>query len=58
MTVGQTLNLVHGLVTNMEVVMEGTHGSPMRFYPLYENTEMVGGTASTDGIQQTLGASG
>ncbi|KAH9958651.1 hypothetical protein BJV74DRAFT_800005 [Russula compacta] len=41
-TVAQTLDIVYGLVNNMQVVME------------VRNTNLVDGKASTDAIQQTL----
>ena len=55
MTVAQTLGVVHGLVGNVRVVMEGGHcfhGSLMRF-----NWRLVtlDGKASTDSIRRDLG---
>jgi hypothetical protein len=54
MTVAQTLGVVHGLVGNVRVVMEGTrrlHNLLIYFRPLV----VLDGKASTDGIRQALG---
>ena len=36
MTVAQTLDVVYGLVNNMQVVMEGAHGQFIRVRARYE----------------------
>jgi len=56
MTAVQTLDVVYGLVNNMKVVMKGAH-PPLIWMPVWYNGYLVGGKASTDNIQETLGAS-
>jgi hypothetical protein len=56
-TVAQTLDVVHSLVNNMQVVMEGTHGNFVRFACVVRDNDLVGGKASTDDIRQNLGVS-
>ena len=56
MTAAQTLDVVYGLVSNMQVVMEGTH-CLLVLMSVVRCTNLVGGKASTDDIRETLGAS-
>ena len=58
MTVAQTLEVVYGLVNNMQVVMEGAHGQIRMSTCVIRDTDLVDGKASTDDIRQTLGVSG
>jgi len=55
MTAAQTLDVVYGLVNNMQVVMEGTHRL-LILMSVIRSTNMVDGKASTDDIRETLGA--
>jgi hypothetical protein len=57
MTVAQTLDVVHGLVNNMEVVMEGTYRFLEQFTFVAPNTNLVDGKAPSDDIRQALGGS-
>ena len=57
MTVAQTLEVVCGLVSSMEVVMEGACYLHVLLVSWYEIQIWVGGKASTDDIRQTLGTS-
>jgi hypothetical protein len=54
-TVAQTLGVVHGLVGNMKIVMEGVEfpHDRSRYFPKY--SFLLDGKASTDGIRQDLG---
>ena len=56
LTVAQTLDVVHGLVNRMEVVMEGADHILVWLCTRCK-TNMVDGKASTDDIRQTLGES-
>ena len=57
MTIAQTLEVVCGLVSSMEVVMEGAHCLLVWLVSWYEIQIRVGGKASTDDIRQALGTS-
>jgi len=56
MTAAQTLDIVYGLVNNMQVVMKGAHRL-LICTSVVRRTHLVDGKASTDDIQETLGAS-
>ena len=57
MTVPQTLDVICGLVDNMQVVMDGTHRLFILLRTLYV-THLADGKVSIDGIRWSLGASG
>jgi hypothetical protein len=54
MTAAQTLEVVHGLINNMAIVMEGTKHYFMVMRVIL-NGFWVDGNASTEGIRQALG---
>ena len=56
MTGAQTLEVVHGLVKNMQVVMEGAY-RPIVNMCIVLSTNPVDGKASTDDIREILGGS-
>ena len=53
-TVAQTLSVVHGLVSNMKVVMEGTCSFLDGSFTCYQ-APLLDGKASIENIQQALG---
>jgi hypothetical protein len=55
MTVAQTLGVVHGLLGNMRVVMEGTQCFHDLLLILHQEPIPLDGKASTDSIRQDLG---
>ena len=55
MTVVQTLGVVHGLMGNMKVVMEGAQLLSDRSQTLSEHFLPLDGKASTDSIREDLG---
>ena len=57
MTAAQTLDVIYGLVNNMQVVMEGAWSVRMGTCAV-RYTDLIDGKASTDDIRQTLGMSG
>ena len=55
MTVAQTLGVVHGLVGNVKVVMDGTQRLHDLLLIFSEKLVSLDGKASTDSIRQDLG---
>jgi len=55
MTVAQTLEVVHGLMNNVKVVMNGTQSLFGRRRRASEVVVIVDGKASTDSIHKALG---
>jgi hypothetical protein len=55
MTGTQTLQVVHGLLSNMKLVMDGTQPLLCLLSTAHSIVFRIDGKASTDGLQQALG---
>jgi hypothetical protein len=55
MTGTQTLQVVHGLLSNMNLVMNGTELYLCLLSTTHYNVVQIDSKASTDGLQQALG---
>ena len=55
MTEVHILEVVHGLMNNMKVVMEGEYITSVEYKPLIKTATSIGGEASTSAIRKTLG---